>query len=235
MSSAWFYSGDGKGKMGPVSSAQLQALAREGQIKPADLVWKEGMAQWTPGSKINGLFPAGSAAFKASPPDSPVMKEPTGAQPPVKPSARTGDEGSLARAAEGQPIEDAQAVHQQLEELQKQNAILKIDKDWLEERTQHLWEDGFGNVREPIEWMWKFVAIFGAIFGTCMFVLAICVGGAPVGVGVGGVLALIIMVTFAGFSAWYNSRYDRYKRAYAAYQERRAAALKKTPTDRFIG
>jgi hypothetical protein len=139
----------------------------------------------------------------------------------------------LAKAAEGQSTENTQALHQQLEELQKQNAIIKIDKDWLEERTQHMWQDDFGNAREPKEWMWKFVAIFGTIFGICMFVSAIPVGGAAVAVA--GVFALIIIVAFAGCSAWYYSKYDRYKKAHAAYQERRAAALKETPTDRPIG
>jgi hypothetical protein len=86
----------------------------------------------------------------------------------------------LAKAAEGQSTENTQTVHQQLEELQKQNAILKIDKDWLEERTQHMWQDDFGNAREPKEWMWKCVAIFGTIFGICMFVPGIAVGGAAV-------------------------------------------------------
>jgi hypothetical protein len=120
-----------------------------------------------------------------------------------------------------------------LEELQKQNTILKIDKDWLEERSQHMWQDDFGNAREPKEWMWKLVAVFGTIFAICMFLPGIAVGGAAVGVA--GVLALIIIVAFAGCSAWYYSRYDRYRKAYAAYQERRAAALKENPTDRSIG
>ncbi len=139
----------------------------------------------------------------------------------------------LAKAGEKQPTENTQAVHQQLQELQKQNAILKMDRDWLEERTQHMWQDDFGNAREPKEWMWKFVAIFGTIFGLCMFALGLSIGG--VAVCVGGVVALIIIVAFAGCSAWYYSKYDRYKKAYAAYQERRAAALKKSPTDRPIG
>ena len=139
----------------------------------------------------------------------------------------------LAKAAEGRPTENTQAVHQQSEELQKQNAVLKIDKDWLEECTQHMWQDDFGNAREPKEWMWKLVAIFGTIFGICMFVPGIAVGGAAVAVA--GVFALVIIVAFAGCSAWYYSKYDRYKKAYAAYQERRAAALKETPTDPPIG
>ena len=140
----------------------------------------------------------------------------------------------LGKAAEGQPTENTQAVHQQSEEVQKQNAILKIDKDWLEECTQHIYD--YGKVREPQEWHWRFTLAFGIIFGICMFVLAVSVGGwTAEGVGVGGVLALIVIAIFAGCSAWYYSKYDRYKKAYAAYQERRAAALKKTPTDRPIG
>jgi hypothetical protein len=139
----------------------------------------------------------------------------------------------LAKAAEGQSTENTQAVHQQLEELQKQNTILKIDKGWLEERTQYMWQDDFGNAREPKEWMWQFVAVFGTIFAMCIFLPGIGVGGAAVGIA--GVLALIIIVAFAGCSAWYYSRYDRYRKAYAAYQERRAAALKENPTDRSIG
>jgi hypothetical protein len=142
----------------------------------------------------------------------------------------------LAKAAEGQSTENTQAVHQQLEELQKQNAILKIDRDWLEERTQHVWQDDFGNAREPKEWHWIFALVFGIIFGTCAFVVGICAEGwTAKGVGVGGVLALVFIAIFAGCSAWYYSKYDRYKKAYAAYQERRAAALKETPTDRPIG
>jgi hypothetical protein len=140
----------------------------------------------------------------------------------------------LAKSAEGQPTENTQAVHQQSEELQKQNAILKIDKDWLEERTQHIYD--YGKVREPQEWHWKLALIFGIIFGTCVFVVGICAEGwTAEAVGVGGVLALIFIAIFAGCSAWYYSKYDSYKEAYAAYQERRAAALKENPTDRPIG
>lgn len=56
MASEWFYTRDNKSKAGPVSSAQLQALAKSGQLKPTDMVWKEGMAKWMPASAIKGLF-----------------------------------------------------------------------------------------------------------------------------------------------------------------------------------
>jgi hypothetical protein len=74
MASEWFYTRDGKTKIGPVSSAQLQALANSGQLLPTDLVWKEGMARWTAASNINGLF-----SWAADP--APTSKQPQAPQP----------------------------------------------------------------------------------------------------------------------------------------------------------
>jgi hypothetical protein len=56
MANQWYYSRAGK-KEGPVSSQQLKQLAECGDLRPTDHVWKEGMAQWTPASRIKGLFP----------------------------------------------------------------------------------------------------------------------------------------------------------------------------------
>jgi hypothetical protein len=56
MHEEWYYTKDGKNRVGPVSSSDLQALARSGELGPTDLVWKEGMAQWTPASLIKDLF-----------------------------------------------------------------------------------------------------------------------------------------------------------------------------------
>jgi hypothetical protein len=44
MASEWFYTRDGKTKIGPVSSAQLQAHGKSGQLRPTDMLWREGMA-----------------------------------------------------------------------------------------------------------------------------------------------------------------------------------------------
>ena len=52
MAAEWFYTSDGKGKSGPVSSGQLKALAKARKLKPTDKVWKEGMAQWVSASTI---------------------------------------------------------------------------------------------------------------------------------------------------------------------------------------
>jgi hypothetical protein len=61
MANQWYYSKNGD-KRGPVTGAQLKALAEAGKLRPTDLVWKEGMPSWQPAGKVKGLFPA-------SPPD----------------------------------------------------------------------------------------------------------------------------------------------------------------------
>jgi uncharacterized RDD family membrane protein YckC len=43
----WYYVSAGK-QAGPVDDAQLEALARTGQIQMDTLVWREGMAEWQP-------------------------------------------------------------------------------------------------------------------------------------------------------------------------------------------
>jgi uncharacterized RDD family membrane protein YckC len=47
----WYYVSAGK-QTGPVDDAQLEALARIGQIQMDTLVWREGMAEWQPYSTV---------------------------------------------------------------------------------------------------------------------------------------------------------------------------------------
>ena len=70
MAHDWFYTRDGKQKHGPVSSTQLQTLARSGQLLPSDRLWKQGMSQWVPAAKVKGLFPS-----PATPPPLPRERE----------------------------------------------------------------------------------------------------------------------------------------------------------------
>lgn len=57
MSTAWFYF-KGDQRIGPVGSFKLKDLTTNGNILPADLVWKEGMASPQPASTVKGLFEA---------------------------------------------------------------------------------------------------------------------------------------------------------------------------------
>lgn len=55
----WLYSRGDNHQGGPVSAKELNRLAETGEVRPDDLVWKEGMDEWVPANRIKGLnFPA---------------------------------------------------------------------------------------------------------------------------------------------------------------------------------
>ena len=56
----WFYEKDGEQK-GPVSESTLRGLLADGTIRPTNLVWREGMADWLPyASALEPTPPAAS-------------------------------------------------------------------------------------------------------------------------------------------------------------------------------
>src|SRR5262245_40456274 len=82
MADEWYYAQRGV-RTGPVSIERLRQLAGAGQLRPEDLVWKEGMAAWSAASEIDGIFsyfgwaspppavpaaPAGQSDLAAGPP-----------------------------------------------------------------------------------------------------------------------------------------------------------------------
>ncbi|MCS7306111.1 MAG: DUF4339 domain-containing protein [Thermoguttaceae bacterium] len=73
MSPGWYYAQENK-QFGPVSAAELKALADGGKLQPDDLVWREGMADWVPARRVKGLFEA-----EASNPLSPSTPGPAAA------------------------------------------------------------------------------------------------------------------------------------------------------------
>ncbi len=64
----WYYTQTGA-KAGPVAGSALKRLAVAGSLKPTDMVWREGMQEWTPASRVKGLFP--EAAMSTVPPPVP--------------------------------------------------------------------------------------------------------------------------------------------------------------------
>ena len=56
MNPEWFYS-VGDTRQGPVTEDELKRLADDGTLKPSDLVWKDGMADWVEARTIDILFP----------------------------------------------------------------------------------------------------------------------------------------------------------------------------------
>ena len=57
----WFYSLNGQ-RQGPVTQAEFDQLIANGVIMPDTLVWRQGMADWSPWSKISGGAPAAGEA-----------------------------------------------------------------------------------------------------------------------------------------------------------------------------
>lgn len=57
----WHYAQGGR-QIGPISQMELMALIRTGQVRPEDLVWSEGMDDWTRADMLPELWdiaPAG--------------------------------------------------------------------------------------------------------------------------------------------------------------------------------
>jgi dienelactone hydrolase len=53
----WYYSRDGKKKLGPVSKRELEEMADEDELLPSHMVRKEGAPKWKPAADVKGLFP----------------------------------------------------------------------------------------------------------------------------------------------------------------------------------
>jgi hypothetical protein len=62
----WFYA-KGDKHTGPVNSTELKRLATAGELKPDDLVWREGMADWTIARNVRGLFEEDKVGTAAAP------------------------------------------------------------------------------------------------------------------------------------------------------------------------
>jgi hypothetical protein len=66
VSNNWYYTKNGQ-RYGPVPDDRLRQMAATGELQPADMLWKEGMAQWVPAHAIQGLM-AGAPGTKAMTP-----------------------------------------------------------------------------------------------------------------------------------------------------------------------
>lgn len=56
MAAEWHYTQNGN-KAGPVTASQLKAMAKNGELTPDDMIWKQGMASWKNAGTVKGLFP----------------------------------------------------------------------------------------------------------------------------------------------------------------------------------
>jgi len=80
----WYYARDNR-QMGPISSAELKRLATFDELRPDDLVWREGMTEWAAARNVRGLFEEeGGAAASAA---------------VAEPAAKTGESSATPQTA----------------------------------------------------------------------------------------------------------------------------------------
>lgn len=71
----WYYSKSGT-QLGPVEEGELRAKLASGEISQADLVWRDGMTDWLPVSKVNELMMVARPAPPSAPPMGGVTQSP---------------------------------------------------------------------------------------------------------------------------------------------------------------
>ena len=71
MANQWFYAQAGQ-QRGPISQEDLQRLIATGQVGGEDLVWSEGMTNWSPASSVSALIPTGGAEQPPAPVPAPI-------------------------------------------------------------------------------------------------------------------------------------------------------------------
>jgi hypothetical protein len=87
----WYYARGNK-QIGPVGSTELKQLAAAGQLRPNDLVWREGLTEWAPASSVRGLFddeskPAAAEERSSKPPIAAAQPLEVEAPVPTPPAA----------------------------------------------------------------------------------------------------------------------------------------------------
>jgi hypothetical protein len=82
----WFY-GRGGQQFGPMTEQHLRELARTGQLRGDDLVWRAGMASWQPAANVlAGAFSAGAPGAAPLPPLPQAYPQPVPYASPIPPA-----------------------------------------------------------------------------------------------------------------------------------------------------
>jgi hypothetical protein len=69
-STRWYFTKDGRQRLGPFSFEQLEQLVAGGLLEPVHMVFEEGSGRWCPAASVAGLFPEAEP-----PPDAPAKVE----------------------------------------------------------------------------------------------------------------------------------------------------------------
>jgi hypothetical protein len=112
MADQWYY-GPPAARLGPFTAQQLKDLAAAGKIQQTDTIWKEGLEQGVPATRVKNLFPASGSQLQAAAPP-PAAPQP----PPAESSSGNGEQpnppAAVAEQAYREPASSAaQAADQE--------------------------------------------------------------------------------------------------------------------------
>jgi hypothetical protein len=93
----WFWA-QGQQQNGPVQGSAIARLVADGKLGADDLIWKEGMAEWIPVSKVPALV-----KYLKTPPQAPVVK--------IPPAAAARQASAPVIAYQNAPV-DRTGIHQ---------------------------------------------------------------------------------------------------------------------------
>jgi hypothetical protein len=109
----WYYLRDG-GQAGPMPWADLWRCGQTGQLRPTDLVWRDGMPEWRTAASVPGLFPAASQpvpapqSTSAPAPQSAPQSQPAPYQQAYQPQYAQGAQYPSGYPGAAQPAGDEQ-------------------------------------------------------------------------------------------------------------------------------
>jgi hypothetical protein len=111
MPGEWFLARVGHETIGPITAQQLRQMAVQGEVRPADLVWRPGLAKWVSAGQIKGLLQATApqSGVTAAPPSEPAgarvldwrTEEPPPAAAPPAPADENGTSIAFSSKDEG--------------------------------------------------------------------------------------------------------------------------------------
>ena len=87
MSAQWYVRRGDEEKKGPFAAADLRSAAAHGKLLPEDLLWKEGLTDWVPALRVNGLFAPTVSSAAIPPALPPAATVPPALPPHVSPNA----------------------------------------------------------------------------------------------------------------------------------------------------
>lgn len=140
--------------------------------------------------------------------------------------ALTDDEFAQAKArvlAGQQADANAEVVREQLAQMQRQQALDRLDRDWELERERYMVTSRYGNRYPPSKAGSIIMGVAAIGFGAIWMFMAAGVGGGIGGVGGFFPLFGVVFVLFGlAVTAYSFIRASQYDQAYRRYRHRRA-------------